>query len=291
MFGYIYETTNLVNGKKYIGKHKHDGFDNKYYGSGIALKRALNKYGKENFEVKIIEKIETNQDDLDLREMYWIKYFDAAKNKNYYNNSMGGKEEGWSGFNKAVKENGGLSKEHIKKLSESHKGKPSNRKGKHLSNEIKLKIIESNKNRRWVNKNNINKHIKSKELEKYLNNGWNFGRILNVKGTNHPMYGKHHTRETKEKLSKSHKGQIPWNKNKCNIYSEEILQKMRESKKGKKITESHKKKISEALKDKNKGKRWINDGIHNKFICKEELDSYLNNGWKLGQFTKKNIKR
>ncbi len=39
MKGYIYETINLINGKKYIGKHKSSKFDNTYFGSGIALKR------------------------------------------------------------------------------------------------------------------------------------------------------------------------------------------------------------------------------------------------------------
>lgn len=47
----VYETTNLVNGKKYRGAHKQGGdeFDG-YLGSGKALKRAIAKYGPENFE-------------------------------------------------------------------------------------------------------------------------------------------------------------------------------------------------------------------------------------------------
>ena len=38
--------------------------------------------------------------------------------------------------------------------------------------------------------------------------------------------------ETKRKLSESHKGKIPWNKNKTGIYSEETLMKISKSKKG-----------------------------------------------------------
>jgi len=43
----IYKTTNLINGKIYIGQSfKHNC---KYLGSGIFLKRAIKKYGIENF--------------------------------------------------------------------------------------------------------------------------------------------------------------------------------------------------------------------------------------------------
>ena len=34
MYGYIYETTNLINGKKYIGKKASTKFLEDYYGSG-----------------------------------------------------------------------------------------------------------------------------------------------------------------------------------------------------------------------------------------------------------------
>jgi hypothetical protein len=46
----IYKTTNLVNGKFYIGKHKQykESFDG-YYGSGVLLAKAIKKYGKDNF--------------------------------------------------------------------------------------------------------------------------------------------------------------------------------------------------------------------------------------------------
>lgn len=46
----IYKTTNLVNGKFYIGKHNQSkkSFDG-YYGSGSLLKKAIKKYGKNNF--------------------------------------------------------------------------------------------------------------------------------------------------------------------------------------------------------------------------------------------------
>ncbi|WP_425411978.1 hypothetical protein [Lysinibacillus contaminans] len=55
-YGFIYETINKINGKKYIGKCIYDRINNweNYLGSGVYLKRAIKKYGKENFEKKII---------------------------------------------------------------------------------------------------------------------------------------------------------------------------------------------------------------------------------------------
>lgn len=46
----IYKTTNLVNGKFYVGQHyqKSSEFDG-YLGSGIKILNAIKKYGKENF--------------------------------------------------------------------------------------------------------------------------------------------------------------------------------------------------------------------------------------------------
>lgn len=56
MFGYIYKTTNKVDGKIYIGQKKSDRFlENTYHGSGLYLLRAMKKYGKENFETCLIE--------------------------------------------------------------------------------------------------------------------------------------------------------------------------------------------------------------------------------------------
>ena len=55
---YIYLTTNLINGKKYIGKH-FGAICDSYLGSGTLLQRAIAKYGKENFK-KEINKLNAN---------------------------------------------------------------------------------------------------------------------------------------------------------------------------------------------------------------------------------------
>ena len=48
-YGFVYITTNMINGKKYIGKRKYSTGWEKYLGSGKYLKNALKKYGKYNF--------------------------------------------------------------------------------------------------------------------------------------------------------------------------------------------------------------------------------------------------
>ena len=52
---YIYKTTNLINGKIYIGKRSHETPEkDKYLGSGNVLKQAISKYGKQNFKKEIL---------------------------------------------------------------------------------------------------------------------------------------------------------------------------------------------------------------------------------------------
>ena len=60
------------------------------------------------------------------------------------------------------------------------------------------------------------------------------------------MTGKHHSEETKQKLRIIHALQIPPMKGKS--HSEESKKKMRDSHKGRKLTEEHKKKISDGVK-------------------------------------------
>lgn len=83
----IYITENLINGKKYIGKDTQN--KKNYLGSGKLLKIAIKKYGKDNFKKTIIEFCKDNKQ-LSEREIYWINFFDAVNDKNYYNISFGG---------------------------------------------------------------------------------------------------------------------------------------------------------------------------------------------------------
>jgi len=74
---------------KYIGQRVGDKKDPYYYGSGVNIKKAIEKYGKDNFIVEIIEFCETRQE-LNEREIYWISYHNADKEKAFYNVAKGG---------------------------------------------------------------------------------------------------------------------------------------------------------------------------------------------------------
>lgn len=83
----VYLTTNLINGKKYIGK---DSLDKKsYLGSGKILKQAIKKYGKENFKKEVLCKC-NSLIELEQIEKYLIAYYNADKDGKYYNITKGG---------------------------------------------------------------------------------------------------------------------------------------------------------------------------------------------------------
>lgn len=83
----IYKITNLINDKIYIGKDTTS--DKNYYGSGVLIKRAIKKYGIENFKKEILEECVSNNE-LCLKEKYWIDLFNSNNLKIGYNISKGG---------------------------------------------------------------------------------------------------------------------------------------------------------------------------------------------------------
>ena len=82
---YIYKITNKVNSKVYIGqsvrpvekrfnRHMNDAIKNKL---DTHFARAIRKYGKDNFICEVIDTA-INQNDLTLKEQYWIQYYDSV---------------------------------------------------------------------------------------------------------------------------------------------------------------------------------------------------------------------
>ena len=58
----IYKTTNNVNQKYYIGMHRTVEPNDNYLGSGVALQRAIKKYGVSNFSKEVLYVFETEQE-------------------------------------------------------------------------------------------------------------------------------------------------------------------------------------------------------------------------------------
>ena len=109
MYGYIYLTTNLINNKKYIGRHQSDGFDSDYYGSGKILTKAVEKYGIENFKVEILSEVDSvptlceSFQQLCESERFYIDYYDCINSPDYYNlipGGLGGSVKGSIGIHK-----------------------------------------------------------------------------------------------------------------------------------------------------------------------------------------------
>lgn len=90
---YIYITTNIINGKKYIGQRKlqpnKTPITDNYLGSGTLLLKAIKKYGKHNFTKEILHTCNTQEkaNELEIKE---INKHNAKNNVNYYNISSGG---------------------------------------------------------------------------------------------------------------------------------------------------------------------------------------------------------
>ena len=83
MIGFIYLWTNKINGKKYLGSH-YGSIDDGYTGSGAIFKKAIKKYGIENFEREIIEYVKDSNILLE-REQYYLNYYNVSTNDEFYN--------------------------------------------------------------------------------------------------------------------------------------------------------------------------------------------------------------
>jgi hypothetical protein len=83
----IYKITNLVNNKIYIGKDTTSNPN--YFGSGLIIRKAIKKYGLENFIKEVIDETEDYKE-LSKREISWIEKLNSTNKKIGYNISTGG---------------------------------------------------------------------------------------------------------------------------------------------------------------------------------------------------------
>ena len=87
-YHYIYKTTNLINGKYYIGIHSTSNLNDGYIGSGKRLWYSIKKYGREDFKCEILEFL-PDRDSLYKRERELVNE-DILKDKMCMNLGLGG---------------------------------------------------------------------------------------------------------------------------------------------------------------------------------------------------------
>lgn len=213
----VYKTTNLVNGKIYIGKHETDNLDDGYLGSGKLLKRAIEKYGEENFQREILFEC-SSKAEMDAREAELVNE-DFLKRDDVYNLKQGG-EGGFDYINSTginncadnagqggrknaqlLKTDSKYRKNFLERMSSGVKRvwkehpelwdnvKRDSFKGRTHTKEVRKRISEAmkrctgEKNNSWGTKWIHNKYLKQTirvhkdDLQQYLDSGWELGAV------------------------------------------------------------------------------------------------------------------
>jgi len=218
-YHFVYLTINLINNKKYIGKHSTDKIEDGYLGSGELLKKAIKKYGKENFKREILEFCNSHEEALDIEREIGDK-LDVSNKYIFYNLKQCG-EGGTFEFSEESRKlmslshigkepwnkNKKLSEEHCNNLSVTHKGHPNTNKGKKKPEWCGREQTEQK--RRKLREANIGKRHSPETIEKL--------RRINS-GENHPMSGKHISKEHIEAIRAANTGRVSHKRQKVNQY-------------------------------------------------------------------------
>jgi len=194
----IYKTTNLVNGRFYWGVHDSIDENDGYFGSNKILLKAIKKYGEESFRRVTKLLYDTAKEAFaDEKLIVTQKYLD--ENPMCYNIMPGGK--GGDKFTNNP------NKEKIrKKISIATSGENHSNYGKHLSDEIKLKISASSKGKTHSEETKQRmrkpKSEETKQKMRKLKSDEHKRKIsIATTGENNPMYGNRHSEEAKRKMS------------------------------------------------------------------------------------------
>ena len=203
----IYKIKNTANNKIYIGKHQTDNLNDGYMGSGKHLLYSQNKYGLDKFKKEILYEFETEEEMNDMEREIVNEEFIARLDT--YNIMQGG-NGGWNYINK---NNLNTKNHNTDKYKKSHQ-----------------KIVGYMR-KIWKEKWDNDSEFQRKTIEIMLENRCDW-------------FGRHHTKETKEKISKAKKGKYKGKENSQYGTCWIMNKKLKENKKIKK----------EDLQD------WINEG-------------------------------
>lgn len=232
VYGYVYKVINILNNKIYVGQKKSTTFLTKYLGSGTLITKAVQKYGKNNFTVTVLQWC-YSKEELNSAEIYWIDKLNARDLDIGYNIAKGGDVVGIPHSEETKKKirmaqlgeknhmygkHWKMSEEGKEKIRKAQTGISNSMYGKHLTIEHRQKISD------WLLKNSPmrGKHHSDQTKKKISES---------KKGTNtkeqNPFYGKHHSKEAKQKISDANKGRVPPNKGKK--MSHEVYHKYKEA--------------------------------------------------------------
>lgn len=178
MHYYLYQVTNNLNGKIYVGVHKTEDTGDDYMGSGKVICSAIKKYGIDNFTKVILETFPTSEEMFKREKEVVTEEF--LLRPDTYNIRRGG--------------NGGF--DFINKNGLHHKG-------------FKTAAERNRVMTPWVPG-----HDKGFGGKQHTNETKQ--KLSFIMQENNPLgfKGKHHTTESKSKISNATKGKIPWNKGK-----------------------------------------------------------------------------
>jgi len=239
---YIYKTTNLINGKIYIGQSsKTIQSSIEYYGSGTILRLAIHKYGKENFKKEILFEASSIKE-MNEKEIFYIKELKSQDTSVGYNLAGGGTGGDTSKFIDYT------NPERLKKISESVSGKKNGNYGKQMTDEDKLK-----------NPKFFDNHKKGKDNPNYGSKTSDVTKLKQSKssmGENNSNYGNCwcvlKTADNKSKRKVFPKDNIPDNWISCSEF-DDIRKK----------------------KNHHYGKKWFNDGIKNYLRLPEDATNLI----------------
>ena len=183
----IYQIRNKLNGMIYVGQHQTENVDDGYMGSGLRIRRAIEKYGLENFEKTILFEC-ASVEEMNAKEAEIVDE-DFIARDDVYNIKLGG-DGGWNEVNKNPA-NVGINHFFKNKTDEEIKY-------------LRLKGAHSNKAR--VENMTASEYQQFKEFHSHLAIKWHQEHIGYFAGKNNPMYGKHHSKETRMQMSKKKQG-------------------------------------------------------------------------------------
>lgn len=159
----IYKTTCNINNKFYIGQHRTNNLNDTYLGSGKLLNEDINKYGPQNFTKEILF-VYDNFDDMNNKEIDIVTPEFVAR-EDTYNMIVGGQIDDYQ-----ARQLGGV-----------------------ITNQKKLEKGNFHSNG-WENKSEKEIQDIHKKRALTLKRKYNSGELIN------PFKGKHHSKETIEKI-------------------------------------------------------------------------------------------